>query len=135
MIYMTKSVTITLAEAALNQLHNIYRKIDFTNGSLFFCTMPNGLTFDLFAGTNGSIRLWRFIASVPIDKSGVRFMCRKPEYPNMAIGFETTEEGDLSLFAEQTVDADDPKKEHRILKMIDGYSEMVSTMDFRNVKI
>lgn len=131
---MTDTVNTTIVEGAFNRLHIRYRKIDFTDGTLSFCTPPNGLTFDLFTGTDGSIRLWRFVGSVPVEKAGACFEYRKPEYPHTAIGFEVTEEGDLCFYAEQIINATDPQKEHRILKMISGYFEIISTVNFKNAE-
>lgn len=132
---MTNTVNITIVEAAFDRLHIRYRKIEFTDGSLFFCTPLNGLTFDLFTGTDGSIRLWRFVGSAPVEKAGARFEYRKPEYPHTAIGLEVTEEGDLCFYAEQIINAANPQKKHRILKMISGYSEIISTVNFKNAEL
>lgn len=130
---MTSKMNTTITQSVLNYLNIEYRKSDFSSGRLYFCTLPNQMTFDLFEGTDRTIRLWRFIGVAPICKFGTKWECQKQEYPLASIGLEVTEEGDLILYAEQTVDADDPQREFRIRKMVDGYSKMISTMDFRTI--
>lgn len=114
-------------QRVLDYLNIKYRKIDFKNGELYFCTLPSQLTFDLFEGIDGTIKLWSFVGSVPVSKAGMRCEYRSPDHPDTAIGFEVTDEGDLCLYAEQMVDADSPLRERRIFRMIAGYSEMITT--------
>lgn len=110
-----------------------YRKTDFPGGSLYFCTLPNQLIFDLFEGNDGTIKLWRFVDFAPASKAGMRCEYRKPDDPYSAFGLEVTEEGNLSLYAEQIIHANSPRRESRILRMVEGYSKMVSTAAFKNI--
>lgn len=132
---MTNTVNTTIVEEAFDHLHIKYRKIVFMGCTLFFCTSPNGLTFDLFTDTEGNVRLWRFVGSAPVEKAGTRSEYRKPEYPHTAIGLEVTKDGDLCFYAEQIINAATPQKEHRILKMISRYSEIISTANFKKAAL
>ena len=124
---MTNTENTSIAEAALYHLGIRYRRICLKDGILFFCSLPNELTFDLFMGLDGVIKLWRFVSSVSVSEAGMRCEYRRPDYLDTAIGFEVTDEGDLCLYAEQRVDADNPLRERRIFRMIAGYSEMITT--------
>ena len=130
----TKNTSNTIvAEEILNHLHLKYRRIVFSDGSLYFCTLESGLTFDLFLGVDASVRLWRFVNSVPISEAGVHVEYREPKYPHTSIGFEVTEDGDLCFYAEQFTNHDDPRCKKRIQRMIQGYCALICSADFRNI--
>lgn len=116
-----------IAEMALRRLDIPYRRSCLKDGILYFCSLPNELTFDLFMGSDGIIKLWRFVSTVPVSKAGMRCEYRRPDHPDTAIGFEVTDECDLCLYAEQRIDADNPLRERRIFRMIAVYSKMITT--------
>lgn len=134
MTQTTNSIHVPIAEE-FNHLNIRYRKIVFSDGELYFCTLTGGLTFDLFVGTDGLVRVWRFVSSVPVCKAGACIEYRKPEYPHMSLGFEVTEDGDLCFYAEQGIDANDSQKEHRVTKLIRNYAGIISTVNFSNFKM
>lgn len=127
---MTNTVT-PIAEAALNRLGITHRDLPCRNGEFYFCTIPStGTTFDLQCGEDDTIRLWRFVDTTSLSKAGMRCEYRKPSHPHTVIGLEVTDEGDVSLYAEQRIDGNAPQRESRIVRMIEGYTSMVSNMDF-----
>ena len=135
MAYGRFSEAYTIAKTVLDSLHIQYRRITLPSGSLCFCTLPGGQTFDLFVETGGTIRLWCFIGTLSADKAGARLEYRKPECPGAAVGLAVTEEGDLSLFAERTVAPDDSRTSRRIRRMVACFSAMLQTADFQNTEI
>lgn len=124
---MTNLDNTSIAEAALRRLDIPYRRACLKDGTLYFCSLSGERTFDIFMGSDGRMKLWRFVSSVPVSEAGMRCEYRRPDHPDTAIGFEVTDEGDLCLYAEQRVDADSPLRERRIFRMIAGYSEMITT--------
>lgn len=130
-----KSPCTTLAEDELNKMHIKYDKNNFSSGILYFCTLPNGLTFDLFAGKDGTIRLWRFVSTMPVSKAGTCLAYRDPRRSHISFGFEVTEEGDLCFYAELAVDAGCQEKGDRIHNTIELYSALISEIDFKSFKL
>lgn len=130
---MTNTENASIVETALRHLGIRYRRICLKDGILYFCSLPNELTFDLFMGSDGVIKLWRFVSSVPVSKAGMRCEYRRPDHSDTAIGFEITGEGDLCLYAEQKVDTGNLLRKRRIFRMIAGYSEIITTGKFKNV--
>ena len=133
---MRQTADLNYAGAALSRLGILYRDLPCRNGELYFCTIPsNGITFDLQYSKDGTIRLWRFVSTTTISKAGVRCEYRKQNYPHAVIGIEVTDEGDISLFAEQKIDGDDPRSEARFLKMLHGYTELIDHSSIRNISL
>lgn len=132
---MMNTTNTTITQSVLGDLDVKYRKSAFSDGTLYFCTLPNQLTFDLFEGKDGSIKLWRFVGAVPISRAGMRCEYHKPDRPDAAIGLEVTGEGDLCFYAQQRIAEDDLRKEARIRRMVNGYIKTVSTMDSDTIAI
>lgn len=126
-IRMTNLDNTSIAESALRRLDIPYRRACLKEGIMYFCSLPSELTFDIFMGSDGSMKLWRFVGSAPVSEAGMRCEYRRPDHPDTAIGFEVTDEGDLCLYAKQIVDTGNPLRERRIFRMIAGYSKMITT--------
>ena len=116
---------ITVTETALVTLNISYRIINFTNKSLFFCELSNGITFDMFVGRDGSIRLWRFIGITASSKSGMKIEYRKFRYSNVVLGLEVMEEGDLNLYAEQQINFDNAQSAKYVYELIKNFSQII----------
>lgn len=131
---MKQVADVNFAGATLNSLGIRYRKLPCKTGEFLFCTIPsNGITFDLQYGDDDTICLWRFVGTASLSEAGMRCEYRKPSYPHTVIGLEVTNEGDVSLYAEQIIERNDPHRDARIVRMIDGYISMISNMDFNRM--
>lgn len=128
---MKQVADLNYAGATLNSLGIRYRKLPSRTGEFFFCTIPsNGITFDLQYGDDDTICLWRFVGTASLSKAGMRCEYRKPSYPHTVLGLEVTNEGDVSLYAEQIVERGDSHREEKLVRMIEGYVSMISNVDF-----
>lgn len=116
----------SIIELALLEVGVCYRKL---GDGLYFCMLPNGLTFDLMHSDGKTIRMWRFIDSAPLPKAGIRFVCCRA---NATLGVEITDEGEVELFAEYRYDRKSPDIEQRIRKMLAGYIDMI--MQYKSEK-
>lgn len=115
--------------AAFDCLGIHYRGYPCKGGTLYFCTIPaSGLTFDLKYREDGTIKLWRFVGTAPVSKPAVKYEYRRPGAPCSAVGIEITDDGDISLYAEQTIDENDADRNARIKRIISGYVKI--TQDF-----
>ena len=86
----------------------------------------NSIRWGLDIDDHGIIRLWKFIGTAPLSKSGNRCEYRNSQQPCSAVGIEVTDEGDVSFYAEQKVDVTDAKSAARIDRMISRYINMIS---------
>ena len=46
-------------EKAARQLQITLRQLRQAQGTLYFCTLPSGLRFDLYAGLDGTLQCWQ----------------------------------------------------------------------------
>lgn len=115
----------SVIELSLLEFGVRYRKL---GDDLYFCMLPNGLTFDLRCSDDGTLRMWRFVDSTPMAKSGTRFVCCRA---NAALGIEITDEGDLELFAEYQYNQRVLNAEQRIYKMLVGYIDVITHYESR----
>lgn len=118
-----------LIRNVLDRLHIRYRSLPAAGGELFFCTPENGATFDLLAGKDGQIRLWRFVESSPGGAPGILREYRRQGSAGMAVGYEASAEGDVSFFACQTLREADPRREGKLVRMIGGYAELIGARE------
>lgn len=124
-----KKKAVSISEEVLKHFGVDYRKFPCGNGAFFYCKIPSsGYTFDLQCDEDGVIRLWRFVATVPIYMAGKRCECRKLSYPHAVTGIEITDEGDVSFFAEQKMDLNDSSNIERIVHMIERYMSMIANI-------
>mgnify|MGYP004536468985 CR=1 FL=1 len=114
------------AKGTLNRLHIAYRELPCRNGWFYCCKKPDGISFDIKIDDQGIIRLWRFIGTAPLSKSGCRCEYRNPQQLYSAVGMEVTDEGDITFYAEQKIDATDDKCASRIDRMISCFINMIS---------
>ncbi len=101
-----------------------FRRIDFKNGALYFCTTPFGRTFNLQLKNNQSIKIWSFVGSVSVKNINVRYVYKKPNDSSLTVGIEVTDEGDISFYVLQVLDIKHPKSRIRLL--IESYSKVIS---------
>ena len=97
-------------ENALSQLDVTYKKYPYKYGSIYFCSSHDNITFDLLLSDKQAIKIWRYICFDTIvypfsDKVYYSFNNIDSE-----IGMESTDEGDISLYANQTINDDKSKK-------------------------
>lgn len=118
------------AKGTLSRLHIAYRELPCRNGWFYYCKKPDGVSFDIKIDDHGIIRLWKFIGTAPLSKSGNRCEYRNSQQPCSAVGIEVTDEGDVSFYAEQKVDVIDAKSAARIDRMISCYINMISDVPF-----
>ncbi len=135
MIKIAAASGLAAAEAALEHLNIKYRKLDFGNGSLLLCTLPNSLTFDLFVGDDPTIKLWSFIGTAPADKAGVRWEYKEPDQLYPVIGMEVTDEGDLNFYAIQTLAPNGKQSVRRVCKLVKGYSKIITNVKFQHTPL
>lgn len=114
------------AKGTLNRLHITYREHPCRNGRFYCCKKPDGISFDIKIDDQGIIRLWRFIGTASLSKSGSRCEYRNPQHPGSVVGMEVTDEGDVSFYAEQKIDVTDTRCAARIDRMISRYVNMIS---------
>ena len=112
-------------EAALRQLRQ-------AQGTLYFCTLPSGLRFDLYAGLDGTLQCWRLVDGSGWEKDR-RMECRDPSRNGPAVGVEPTGEGTLRIYAEQHIDPEEPDPEKKILKLLRGYAELISAPEMQHL--
>ncbi len=100
------------------------------NGEFYFCTVPTDkrITFNLRVSPSRTIRLWRFIGTVPLSAAGHRWEYRKPGGPRALIGLEVTAEGDVCLFAEQDLEPQGAQNRARIARMLVGYIHLIASL-------
>ena len=81
-------------EEAARQLQITLRQLRQAQGTLYFCTLPSGLRFDLYAGLDGTLQCWRLVDGSMWEKDR-RMECRDPSRNGPAVGVEPTGEGTL----------------------------------------
>lgn len=102
-----------------------YRKL---GDDLYFCMLPNGLTFDLLCSDHGNIQMWRFIDTAPLEKAGTRYTCSKA---NATLGVEVTDEGDVKLFTEFQCTSQIEDFSQDVNKILVGYFDMITQYERR----
>lgn len=128
----TMNTTAIIIESIFNQLGISYRAFPVRWGKLYLCKlMNNNLTFNLQFHESGTIKVWRFIDTVPFPKEGAKFEYCKAEEPYVSIGYEVTDDGDISFYTQQKIDLKDNRREERMIKMIKDYSEIISRISLR----
>ena len=114
------------AKGTLNRLHIAYRKLPCRNGWFYCCKKTDCISSDIKIDDHGMIRLWRFIGTASLSKSGNRCEYRYPQQQYSVVGMEVTDEGDISFYAGQKIDVTDVKCAARIDRMISRYINMIS---------
>lgn len=121
-----KNTAHGVAEAELYRLGIRYRKLDCTGGMFYYCRLPDGITFDLFAGDDGSVKLWRFVSAALPSESFIKYEYQDPAIPGFSIGLEVTEEGDVSFYVQRQIDPESPERAELMYKTIAGYAAMLA---------
>lgn len=111
-------------EEAARQLQITLRRLPQAQGTLYFCALPDGLRFDLYAGADGTLQCWRLVDGSGWEK-GHRMECRDPSRNGPAVGVEPTGEGMLRIYAEQHIDPEEPDAEKQVLKLLRGYAGLI----------
>ena len=115
----------SVIELSLLEFGVRYRKL---GDDLYFCILPNGLTFDLSCSDYGTVQMWRFIGAAPSEKAGTRYVCSKA---NATLGIEVTDEGDVKLFTEFQCIPQRNDFSQRFSKMLTGYFDMITQYEHR----
>lgn len=118
------------AKGTLNRLHIAYRELPCRNGWFYCCKKNDGISFNIKIDDYGMIRLWKFIGTAPLSKSGSRCEYCNSQHPCSVVGIEVTDEGDVSFYAEKKIDVTDVKCAARIDRMISRYINMISEVPF-----
>lgn len=114
-------------EEALDRLDIQYRRLPIKQEAFYFCTLSNGLAFNLRFAV-GNIKMWRFIGVLKHFKAGTRVEKYKKE---IVIGLEVTDEGDISFYAMQKFECGDFQQEKRLMKMLSDYTRMICRIEVR----
>ena len=120
-----ENVINEISQAVLWDLGIYHRKFSCEQGMLYFCSLPNGMTFDLLAGNDGTVKLWRFVADLPDQGSYIKWEYQNPDWRGLAVGLEITQEGDVCLYAQQQLAVQDPHSRGRLQAIIRGYMKMM----------
>ena len=119
-------------EMVLNRLHIKYHEHQMPASTIFFCRLPNRLSFNMMVHLDGTVRLWRYICfDMPKEQVGLNFAYTKSENNGAVVGYEVTDECDLNCYAEQIVDLLEKNAEFRIIKQLNGFSTLITRMSFR----
>lgn len=90
-------IDTTEEQTILCNLNIAYRQCNFADSSLFFCELPDGLTFDLQVDRN-KLSLWRIVEENRGEKNNEVCICFPfPGRPKGFIIFRVTNEGDLMV--------------------------------------
>lgn len=102
----------------------IYREIQFKKGTLFFCELLNGCSFNICFNNNRTIKIWSFIGTVSIRRAGTKYEWRGTADTSMRMGLEVTGDGDVNFYISDTLESKDIK-EH-IDQLIEWYSSIIT---------
>ena len=117
------------AQRALEDIHIKYRRLDLPKGSLYFCEIQEGLTFDLFETKDGRITLWRYVGSISDGTAVKPFEFHRLEYPNSVVGYHVNEEGDICFYASRLIDETERKMGNPACrKLIAGFIRIIILM-------
>lgn len=70
---------------------------------------------------------------VPIEKAGTRWEYKKPDEGSLAIGFEVTDEGDLSFYVEQVLGYAVKGFINPVRNLVKGYAKTISTIAINQI--
>lgn len=118
----------SIARTSLEYLGIRYRAALLPRGCLCFCTLTGGLTFNLFMGSDGQVRLWRFVGTATMNSAGTGVAFRRGDTLPVAVGFEVTEEGDIRLYARQLL-PDSEANENRMVRIIRAFCDLLSDLN------
>ena len=104
-----------------------YRQFELKDENLFFCTLPNGLTFDILIKQD-EIKLWRFVGTTSVSKAGTKMEYHLPDKP-YTFGFEVTDEGDICFYAHQKIDLDDSKTIDSLKDIIYAFTNIITSIN------
>ncbi|MBE6752768.1 MAG: hypothetical protein E7559_00190 [Ruminococcaceae bacterium] len=120
-------------ESILDKENVKYRSFNLAEGKLFFCSAEDGLTFDAFWGTNGVLRIWRYVlTNLPLGVRGKCFRSSVPNRENAFVRLEITDDGCLNLTAEQQLTDVSQVGEH-MEKHLSGFISSIRQIDFRSI--
>ena len=138
MITTINTINIEIINTILNDLNIKYRCFEMKNKELFICTF-NDLTFDILVENNSeneeSIKLWRFVGSTSESKAGARIECRSSEKPNTTVGFEVTDEGDISMFETIIIDKNNVSIRKDITAAIKSFCRIITCFHYEKISM
>lgn len=118
----------SIARIALERLNIPHRELLLPHGCLCFCTLAGGLTFNLFMGSDGQVRLWRFVGTASLNSAGARLEFYRSGALQSMAGLEVTEDGEVRLYAQQVI-CDSKTNESRIVKIICEFCALMSDIN------
>lgn len=112
-----------------------YRRLSCVSSEIYFCRIPTGMTFNLKCESDGTIKLWRFVGSVPLSKAGIRYEYPLPNDSQVVLGLEVTSDGDISFYEEGKICSDGAERESQIRRMIENYIVLICSKNFKRAVI
>jgi len=117
----------------LLKLHIHYRKFPNQSGTIYFCTPPSQVTFNILETKDGLIKLWCFIDKTPLNKAVWKHRIRINS--NVTIGTEVTDENDVSFYMKYYVPVRELENSECMYTLVKNYSEMVTTINHKLPKM
>ncbi len=109
---------------------NVFDKFKITyaeyitvKGTLYFCTLPNGLTFDLLCSNEGKVSLWRFVYRSKAHRLMSVCKLKKSCYK---IELSITDDDYLNFSITQDLALENCQIKEEIFKLINDYSKMIT---------
>lgn len=117
-------------EAAARKLQIRFRKFSLSKDTIYFCTLPNLLKFNLSVWADGPIKLWRLV-DAPLSKSKTLHLeCRDDTRPELVLGISSTEDGMFRIYAEAKLDPESPDVEQELQHLLTGYCRIIQKPPF-----
>lgn len=116
-----------IGEVALNRLGINNRRFNMKDHVLFICSLNKALSFNMIVNCDGRVKIWRFInTDLPKEYIGEHLKYSNPEYPGIIVGFEVTEDCDLSCYVEQYIDISSKNADLKIENMLYGFLNFIN---------
>lgn len=116
----------SIIKQALTNLRIKYREVDLKQKKLLFCRLLTGQTFDISIENDQVIKIWSFVGTVDIEKSGFHYEFNTADTIITEAGIDVTDEGDLCFYAVQKRKTDDKQTKSCVCKIIKLYSAIIS---------
>lgn len=119
-----------LVESVAQKLQIRFRKFPLSKDTIYFCTLPNLLKFDISVWADGSIKLWRLV-DAPLSKSKTLHLeCRDDAHPEQVLGVSSTHDGMFRVYAEAKLDPESPDVEQELQHLLTGYCRIIQKPPF-----
>lgn len=110
---------------ALKEIGIKNRLIKWQNEVIYFCYLPNGSIFNLQIDET-EIKVWKFIGLMSSDKVQKRYELICHRLPHLNIGYEITDEEDLSIYISMENDSENEISYKDIRNLIVCFIKMLN---------